>query len=198
MERREERLAKINIHARSLLKWWDWSREEQKERGRRWYTDASRECRELASKYNRDYALVVCAAAALSPNKSWKHSVKALEKMLSGGSGVHFGRQEKAARACLDGDMSALSGPKVTQFARAIVGHTDACVIDVHMRRAMGSDKKHSPDPGRPYNDLAQALTLAAHLVSVPVTTFQATVWITVKDENKRERKSLGLCALYA
>uniref|UniRef100_A0A6M3LE82 Uncharacterized protein n=1 Tax=viral metagenome TaxID=1070528 RepID=A0A6M3LE82_9ZZZZ len=182
------RCNEIHRHCAALLEWWNESSKEQRERGAQWYKDAYAEIDNAAIHCFTNTERAVKAAAVLSQRKSWKHSIDALWKLCWYVSAegrelpsVGLNSVTDKAVACLRGE-NALSGPKVEAFAAAILGDKSAAVVDVWMLRAMGWNKNHSPDPGGMYDDLAMALKLAAYCVRVPITDFQATVWLAIRE----------------
>lgn len=90
----------------------------------------------------------------------------------------------RAAWRALQGDTDACHGPKVRQFARALLGAQDVTVIDVWMLRAMGEPVGNGPKPAQ-YAKLARHLTNAARLASFPVRDFQAAIWLTIREPQR-------------
>lgn len=113
-----------------------------------WYDEASAWVRKQAKRMNTTPQVVAGIVAVLSPQVRWDHQRRfipgVLDELRRGGSAntlQHPGftkNKEKAVHLWHQRDEDDpwavwLSGPKVTAFARALSGETDAVVIDMHM-----------------------------------------------------------------
>jgi hypothetical protein len=160
---------------------------ETREAGNTWYALAYQQCQEIAAATGFNVVAVAHAMAALSPLRDWDLNIRQTWEVARAVQHdrtlprVHFKRCVTAAVECLCGNLDALSGPKVKAFAAAILGDTRAAVVDSHMLRAMGYDRTYTPKAGKPYDTVAGALTEAANQCGVPVSTFQAVVWVHIR-----------------
>ena len=149
--------------------------------GIEWYANARRDIRYSAQRINLPFDSVAYAVAALSAKMSWKHNLKAVENLANGLDAIGMRGPVEQARACLSGDLSALSGAKVTAFAFALSGDSSAAVIDRWMMRALCSDRIVPTQ--RQYGIITKALKVAAHMVGLPTSQFQAVVWLQVRNK---------------
>lgn len=149
-----------------------------------WYPRARTEMRALAERYGLPVHVVAGVTAALSNCKTWAENLRLTQRVLfdhNAGRPLHghFTLCLRAARRVLDtGDVTALGGPKVVAFARALAGDDTVAVIDRHMVRAAGRRKSLT---AKGHRELQSALRAAARGVGMPVTHFQAVVWVTVR-----------------
>lgn len=168
----------------------------ERDEGREWYDEAHTIAVDCATRYG--YTVEQCAyvLAALSPNVSWAQNVHGLHLACTGhmqgrdpidygGSGYHANRV-KAARI-LSGDLSALQGPKVTQFAAGILGDPSACTVDVWMQRACGLDSGAAPTTNE-HKVIRAALERCAKTSGECVRDYQAIVWVAVRNRWKDAR----------
>lgn len=154
--------------------------------GATWYDDAFDEALAISRRFGFAVTDVVFAIAALSPRNPWNRNLSDTEAVARAVynktdlPAVGLKRNVTKAVNALRGDSNGLSGPKVTAFARAILGDTTAVVLDVWMLRAMGWDKKYFPK-AKQYDALAAELTDAAVELGVAPAHLQATVWLAVR-----------------
>lgn len=152
----------------------------QRIQGIEWYARARREVLDLANELGLPPRSVAFAVAALSPKMSWKHNLEAVKRLANGLDAIGMRGPVEQARACLSGDLSALSGAKVTAFAFALCGDSTAAVIDRWMMRAICSDRIAPTQ--RQYGIITKALKVAARMVGLPTTQFQAVVWLQTRE----------------
>ncbi len=151
----------------------------QRIEGIAWYEKARREILSLARRVGVPQQNVAYAVAALSPKMSWKHNLKAVENLANGLDAIGMRGPVAQARACLSGDLSALRGAKVTAFAFALTGDSTAAVIDRWMMRAIGSDRIVPTQ--KQYGIVTKSLKVAARMVGLTTSQFQAVVWLQVR-----------------
>lgn len=159
--------------------------------GREWYSDAQAFAKGLAA--GSPYSETQCAyvIAALSPNVAWSENMAAAAHAVDGhrvgidpGSwkGAGYGVNKRKAAAILDGNLDALQGPKVTMFARGIVGDPDACTVDIWMQRACDMDTGAAPTK-KEHAAIRAAIEHAAKVTGETVRELQAIVWTKVRNE---------------
>lgn len=174
----------IKEYKQRFLKIWRASDKSARKIGRMWYTRAYSEAKRLASEYHYPIPDVVSAIAALSPLVSWERNLELAEMLCDGVEPDDMPcikRNARIAHNHLTGKADKeLNGPKTRAFAAAIMGDFDSAVIDRHMMRAAEFHKEACND--NDYYELATALRLAANEVQVPVTHFQATIWIMIRE----------------
>lgn len=159
--------------------------------GREWYADAQEFAAALAAA--SPYSTEQCAyvIAALSPNVAWGENKASATAAVDGHRvgidprkwrGAGYGANKVKAARILDGDLDALQGPKVTMFARGIVGDPDACTVDIWMQRAVGMDTGSAPTKTE-HAAIRAAIEHAAQVTGETVREFQAIVWTKVRNE---------------
>ena len=152
-----------------------------------WYSDAALTADALAcgTPYTREQTAGVLAV--LSPRVSWKVNKRLAYKVVAAHldgvpvseltGGLRSGL-ERAYRV-LDGDLDAISGPKVTAFWRAILGDKDALTLDVWaFRAAIGRDYVGA---GPVRRDVVESYRNGARIAGESVRDFQAIVWVAVR-----------------
>jgi hypothetical protein len=178
----------LNPHhaARRLLAIYAQATPECRDHGARWYPEALQGCERLATRHGLPVARVAYAVAAVSPLQPWSKNLSIGAELCRAyvasrtPQTLTFKSRINEGMRALDGER-VVKGPKVEAFARAILGDRGACVIDTWMLRAMGWNRAYSPK-GNMYAQLAFILTTAAHIARVDVATFQAIVWLAIRD----------------
>lgn len=161
------------------------------QQGETWYDDAREIADALAIGTGYSVEQTASVIAVLSPNVAWKENVEAALLAVEGHfngvphnrwRGAGYGENKIKASAILDGDLTRLRGPKVTNFARGILGDTEACTIDIWMLRSIGCDDKMNVTPKR-WLAINAAIREAATDCGYDVRTFQAIVWSKIRNE---------------
>lgn len=180
---------------RRLQRLYDAASEAERREGREWYADATEiaEALAAASPYSVDQCAYVIAA--LSPRLPWPENVSgattAVESHARGiradrWSGNGLGANKAKAERILSGDLGALSGPKVTVFARAILGDPDAVTVDIWMQRACKLRDDRAPSRVE-----IAAVTAAVHRVAEACgetpRDLQAIVWVHYRNAALRD-----------
>jgi hypothetical protein len=151
------------------------------------YARAHDECLAAARQLGVDFKRFVWAVAAISPQIKWEVNIKgACELVRTGSTHYGFPANIDKARRCLDGDLAALKGDKVTRFACNILNprkYAAEVVIDRHAQRAaLGTLTGFNATPTRlQYAALAEEYRAAAREVGLAPGTFQAVVWSVVR-----------------
>ena len=170
---------------RRLLRIFDSATDVQRTSGIEWYREAHDISVELAGD---DFTVAQAAGviAVLSPNTSWKGNITNARKAFAcyrAGVPVNecragLGANVRKAYRILDGDMSAITGPKVTAFFQNIMGDPLSVTIDLWATRAaIGEDI-----PGRLRATVERAYLNAAKKRNVSPRDFQAVVWVSVRE----------------
>lgn len=164
-----------------LLDLYDNATDQQYEEGRGWYRARQREIRRLSEESGLSRSVVAGVIAALSPRMRWKENVKCARELLLHGRVPRCmeGSKSKAMRIYTGArPLQVLGGPKTLAFYRALMGDTNAAVIDVWMFRAMGME----PTSNRFQVDYAtDCLREAASIAGIPCAEFQAVVWCAIR-----------------
>ena len=152
--------------------------------GREWYPNA----RAICERIGGDAVPVDTVArvmAALSPRCHWKVNVRQTEEMIAAFlagqdvPAVSTGTNRMRAWSELNGT-PALSGPKTTAFARAILGDEDAVVIDSWIMRSVGLAPTAKLTRHR-LRWITEAYTDAARAVGETPRNLQAIVWCAIR-----------------
>ncbi len=150
-----------------------------------WYSDAERTARDIADIIGRHTDAGAAILAAYSPQTSWADNVRRAYRFA-----LHAEHDPvfwpggllatpEVLRACVERGADALSGPKVSAFARAIAGDSEAVVIDLWMARAARL-RTDSPTTAQ-YRVLAEAVRVVARQEGLTPRTAQALIWIRVR-----------------
>ncbi len=149
--------------------------------GIEWYATARRDIHYLARRLDLPFKSVAHAVAALSSNMQWTRNLQVVEDLANGLDAIGMRGPVAQARACLNGDLSALSGAKVTAFAFALCGDSSAAVIDRWMMRVLCSDRIVPTQ--RQYGIITKSLKVAARMVGLQTSQFQAVVWLQARNK---------------
>ena len=170
----------VSDTAADMLRQYRGASADQSDRGRVWYLRARSDCARIARATGYDVRRVVDAAAVLSSNVSWERNLELIDALASdpGNNPGTFGHCYRQALDCLL-DGAPVLGPKRAPFAAAIYGDTSAAVVDRHILRA---GRVYGWVTDRRRRVCAGALRAAAAVAGVSVTTFQAVLWLTVRE----------------
>ncbi len=147
-----------------------------------WYARQRKVARRLARVYRTTIARACGVIAALSPRLGWTYNVRAAELVLAGAAKVPgvFKASLAKARAIASGarPLQTLGGPKVRAFYRALMGNESSPVVDVWVARAVGVQDAPT---AKQYEQVSQALALAARAAGTTVAGLQAVAWVHVR-----------------
>ena len=163
----------------------------QRERGREWYRDFRRECARIARETDTPLRRVVATAAITSPDARLSTNVSWTRQACVTRGAAKVGRYPNAMHAryapILTGAVrpqDGVGGRKVTSFYRAILGDSDAVVLDRWALRAAGHGRDTCTD--KQYDAIAGLYREAAFLMHETPAAFQAIVWIVLRDSAVR------------
>jgi hypothetical protein len=150
------------------------------EAARSWYADAARFCRVLAHATGWTLPTAAAVVSAFSPRERWStNKCKALQ-YAAGETPAGLQSNVRRADACVRSGLDGLgNGPKIRAFARAMLGDSDAVVIDSWMCRAAGL-RSDSPTPTE-YAAVADAVRELATEYGMRPVDMQALLWILVR-----------------
>jgi|ERR1051326_4972395 hypothetical protein len=160
--------------------------DEQRVQGERWYWDATDKIDTMLHKADDpvNYREAARMAAILSPRCRWDRNLKALEQVLNGEKVTIPGilhRSIKLAESVKEGRWG-LSGPKVTQFYKALIGDEDAVPVDSWMSKAFGGN---GAPRAKEHKSIQAGIRRAALELDISPRTLQATVWVVVRGRSE-------------
>jgi hypothetical protein len=172
----------------SLLDNWHGATADDLAAGLRWYDEAGATARALAAGTDGRVSVQQAAGviAALSPRMPWARNVHLAALVVdafTAGAEMPGGAMRARLAECaaiLRGEKAGPSGRKVSNFARAILGDTDAVTVDVWAMRAAGIADRESLTAGQ-YARVSAAYTAAAEMLGVTPRDLQAAVWVAVR-----------------
>ena len=161
--------------------------ESERAAGVAWYWRATDTVDALAAEYGHTRETVAAVVAILSPQCPWSRNIAGARLALSlhaaghpatdaRSATVYFANVLKAWRY-LDGDRSALRGPKVEAFAANLRGDLTYVTVDVWATRAA----VRRDLPGRDRSAIVHGYRLAARRADMSPAEFQAVVWVHVR-----------------
>ena len=167
--------------------------------GDAWYPLAGRVVTEIADLFGVDSHRVAHALAALSPRNPWRWNVTDCyvytSSAANGGempTATTYTANQRAAWLALiaDGSPWVTAARKVSSFVAAIMGDTDAIVVDVWAMRAATNGVLSEPGTDRRYRDVAYAYKDAAQVLGVTPCTAQAVTWLVAQQAGIGSRRS--------
>lgn len=175
---------------RRLLRILSSADETQLEMGRSWYPTARQFAATLHAEYPQySYEQVAGVIAVISPQLRWStNQARARDYINLHAIGVGAkdwtpklfqGRNMRKAEAVLDGDLTAIVGPKVTAFYANLLGDEDQITIDRwHTFAAIGVNRVPSV---RQRRVIQQATLRVAKKMGLTPAALQACVWVVVR-----------------
>jgi hypothetical protein len=166
--------------------------EDNIERGHNWYAETLKYCTMAAEMLGYEPQHAVGAYAVISPSldkeQNDKQFVKGLVAHRMGIDirevkiGVYGEKNRVKFGRCLEGDLTAVSGPKVTSFYNNIMGNPDHVTVDRWaVRIALGvpdlPEKKSVPSSKGCYNAIQAAFVDAAERLGNTPHRVQARTW---------------------
>lgn len=130
---------------------------------------------------------VIAVAATLSPATSWHHLMADLPAFLLAALdgdpvppfATYGSQRAKASRIVRERlGVSAVTGPKVSAFARALLGDASAVVVDRHAARIALGDDRIIKVPLATLRAVQSAYVVAAARIGVDPAGLQALVWV--------------------
>lgn len=184
----------------TLLALYDGATDDQRDRGRRWYPTARRVLARDARQYGTTTARAVAVFAITSPdtqlltNLRWTR--QALASRGAAKVGRYPGRMVPAVRNALASRRPGkyATGPKVAPFYRAILGDTDALVLDRWALRVATGDDRPTAQNRRTAD---AAYREAAALRGESPRDFQAITWIAARESAMKKRNGSATAVRY-
>lgn len=161
--------------------------------GLAWYPEAIQALADHADIWSQSQRAAVCAI--LSPRVAWRTNLTAVAKMaraIRQGSGICpsvAGVSRNVVRAwetANDGDVTRVSGPKVSAFYANLCGDFQRVTIDVWAARAAGIQEQsmNHLDRNR-YKYLERAYQAVANELHLQPAQLQAIVWIVTRGKGE-------------
>ena len=187
-------------YTRNILKVFAQCTDAELQHGLTWYSDALKECQDMADCHKLPLHIVVGVVAALSPTNRWERNLVDAHYMcktfVDGGyvedcAPCTYKTMRDKAWSILqttphDADAVAfiLNGPKITDFFWCIMGN-DVCVIDGHAWCIANADRRtmqEVPNIGKKLRaELQQAYSNAGKKHNMTAYEMQAATWVAWK-----------------
>ncbi len=157
---------------------------ETTELGAAWYATAQSAAAMISPEDPQRGAYVI---AALSPRCQWKVNLAWAAVMMDAARNgrecprVHNTTMRGIAWNIATGGELFLNGPKVSRFARNILGDMDAVTVDVWAARAAEGYRNPTGPSGKRYARIERAYQRAAAIAGIAPASLQAVVWIQVR-----------------
>lgn len=161
-------------------------------RGRSWYPQARRLCLYMANEHDRPLSQVAAVLAITSIDAQIVTNVRWTDEVLRGErkAGRYPTKQAPRIELALSTRYPGrfVNGPKCSAFYRAIMGDTNALVLDRWAARAAGYDQSHKRrDLNKTVRrELEAAYREAARICGETVRAFQAIVWIVARESTSK------------
>lgn len=181
--------ASVRAAVNAIVRTWHAATDGQREAGARWYPGVETLAHDLATLHSTTPEHVAAVIAHLSPQLQWSRNLAAAVELLATGRklpGV-MSHSFRAASAALESSdpLATLTGPKVSRFARNILGDTEAVTVDVWACRVALPGREDLPlilARKGVYEALEHCYRLAARREGVAPVTMQAATWIVARN----------------
>jgi len=159
---------------------------EEKEYWGRWYYHAKDDVTDLANTHNIPFEKMAAIVAVLSPGNKWKGNLLAAERVMQGSPKVNAYpiSLAKANKIKDSGDVSLVTGPKVTVFYQSLLDPKSVennLVLDGHAINIWRGEKRALKGLKKPSKETRQKMVddylKAAKELDVPVQSVQAVTW---------------------
>ena len=166
--------------------------------GLTWYVNATKDCKEIAIKYDLPIHIVIGVVSALSPNNKWERNIvnaddlcKAFidgQYMDSIKVSTYHKMKQKAwsileQMPSYDETITILNGKKIVSFFRNINGDETDITIDGHARNIYYNDRQGLTTPNTnirklEYLDIQKAYLRASKKLGIKAYELQAITWV--------------------
>jgi hypothetical protein len=169
------------------------------ERGTDWYAETRDFCTLWSMGFEPEHAMA--AYAVISPSLDKEQNDKMFVRAISAYRlgmdvtempiGVYGKNNRKKFMRCLDGDLSAVGGPKVTSFFNNITGKPEHVTVDrwavrVAVANPKQPEKKCVPSSKGCYNAIRDAYIDAAQQAGITPHRMQAITWEVLRGQYYR------------
>ena len=168
---------------------------EEKEYWGRWYHNAKQDVQDIADRFDIPFPVVAAITAVLSPGNRWSSNLVATERILAGINKINsYPRQIARAKEILrTGDVSLVTGPKVTVFFHSLMNPKEVekhMVLDGHAINIWKGEKTRLKGLKTPTgvlrDQMVQDYQAASKELGVPVQAVQAVTWYIWKYTDKK------------
>ena len=166
--------------------------------GLTWYVNATKDCKEIAIKYDLPIHIVIGVVSALSPNNKWERNIVNADdlcKAFIDGQDMDsikvstYHRMKQKAWSILeqmpsyDETITILNGKKIVSFFRNINGDETDITIDGHARNIYYNDRQGLTTPNTnirklEYLDIQKAYLRASKKLGIKAYELQAITWV--------------------
>ena len=166
--------------------------------GLTWYVNATKDCKEIAIKYDLPIHIVIGVVSALSPNNKWERNIinaNDLCKAFIDGQDMDsikvstYHKMKQKAWSILeqmpsyDETITILNGKKIVSFFRNISGDETDITIDGHARNIYYNDRQGLTTPNTnirklEYLDIQKAYLRASKKLGIKAYELQAITWV--------------------
>ena len=166
--------------------------------GLTWYVNATKDCKEIAIKYDLPIHIVIGVVSALSPNNKWERNIVNADdlcKAFIDGQDMDsikvstYHKMKQKAWSILeqmpsyDVTITILNGKKIVSFFRNISGDETDITIDGHARNIYYNDRQGLTTPNTnirklEYLDIQKAYLRASKKLGIKAYELQAITWV--------------------
>lgn len=166
--------------------------------GLTWYVNATKDCKEIAIKYDLPIHIVIGVVSALSPNNKWERNIVNADdlcKAFIDGQDMDsikvstYHKMKQKAWSILeqmpsyDETITILNGKKIVSFFRNISGDETDITIDGHARNIYYNDRQGLTTPNTnirklEYLDIQKAYLRASKKLGIKAYELQAITWV--------------------
>jgi len=185
-------------HVDNLIAFYNLATSAERIEGLYWYNNARMSACDLSAKYKLPFPVCCGVIAILSPGMPWVKNVEyaelVIQMALAGFEpsdykvATYGNNKTKAHKLVLTGDLSLVSGDKVSSFYENILDPmSQAVTVDRHAIKAwlgfQGGGGVHIPP--KLYPRVAEDYRKAAQTIGVTASGFQAVCWVVYKRMSK-------------
>jgi|TARA_R100000084_G_C4629711_1_gene137719 hypothetical protein len=166
--------------------------------GLTWYVNATKDCKEIAIKYDLPIHIVIGVVSALSPNNKWERNIVNADdlcKAFIDGQDMDsikvstYHKMKQKAWSILeqmpsyDETIKILNGKKIVSFFKNISGDESDITIDGHARNIYYNDRQGLTTPNTnirklEYLDIQKAYLRASKKLGIKAYELQAITWL--------------------
>ena len=166
--------------------------------GLTWYVNATKDCKEIAIKYDLPIHIVIGVVSALSPNNKWERNITNADdlcKAFIDGQDMDsikvstYHKMKQKAWSILeqmpsyDETIKILNGKKIVSFFKNISGDESDITIDGHARNIYYNDRQGLTTPNTnirklEYLDIQKAYLRASKKLGIKAYELQAITWL--------------------
>lgn len=172
----------VGLYASRFAYWFAKADEDAVSAGGSWYPRSRKFVERVAVDFELPKSVVAGVTAVLSPQVRWAQNKEYAVALCAGADTVPtFKSNVEKAKLIISGApaRTVVSGPKVEQFYRSLMGYDDATVIDTWMCRAAGVAQDRLTQSM--YDQLSEALRVSSRAFGWEPAPYQAVVWTSIR-----------------